>query len=34
MKFVVDGLGGDNAPNAVVEGVVEALIAFNDRSII
>lgn len=30
MKFVVDGMGGDNAPKAVVEGVVEALNEFKD----
>lgn len=25
MKFVIDGMGGDNAPHAVVEGVVQAV---------
>ncbi|WP_326514117.1 phosphate acyltransferase PlsX [Clostridium intestinale] len=30
MKFVVDGMGGDDAPKAVVEGVVEALNEFKD----
>ena len=30
MKFVIDGMGGDNAPKAVVEGVVEALKDFKD----
>lgn len=30
MKFVVDGMGGDNAPYSVIEGVCEALNEFKD----
>lgn len=33
MKIVIDGMGGDNAPMAVVEGVVEALKEYNDMEI-
>ncbi|MBL4930847.1 phosphate acyltransferase PlsX [Clostridium paridis] len=33
MKFVIDGMGGDNAPKAVVEGAVEAIKAFSDIEI-
>ena len=25
MRIAIDGMGGDNAPKAVVEGVIEAL---------
>ena len=30
MKIVIDGMGGDNAPQAVVEGTVKAINEFND----
>ena len=30
MRIAIDGMGGDNSPKAVVEGVVEALKEFND----
>lgn len=30
MKFVVDGMGGDNAPKAVIEGCIEAIKEFKD----
>ena len=30
MKFVVDGMGGDNAPKAVVEGCIQAIKEFED----
>ena len=33
MKIAIDGMGGDNAPQAVVEGVVEALKEYNDLTI-
>ncbi|GAA0069420.1 phosphate acyltransferase PlsX [Clostridium sardiniense] len=33
MKIAIDGMGGDNAPMAVVEGVVEALKEYNDIEI-
>ena len=29
MRIVVDGMGGDNAPKAVVGGVVEAIKEYN-----
>ncbi|MGL5149992.1 MAG: phosphate acyltransferase PlsX [Clostridium sp.] len=34
MKIVIDGMGGDNAPAAVVEGVVQALNEFNNIDIV
>lgn len=34
MKIVVDGFGGDNAPEAIVEGVVSAIKTYEDISII
>ena len=33
MKIAIDGMGGDNAPQSVVEGVVEALKEYNDLTI-
>ena len=30
MKIAIDGMGGDNAPQAVVEGVVQALKEYED----
>ena len=30
MKIAIDGMGGDNAPQAVVEGVVQALNEYAD----
>ena len=30
MRIAIDGMGGDNAPQAVVNGVVQALNEFND----
>lgn len=33
MKIVIDGMGGDNAPQAVVEGLVEAIKEFEDIEI-
>lgn len=33
MKIAIDGMGGDNAPQAVVEGVVEALKEYNNLTI-
>ncbi|MDD6795441.1 MAG: phosphate acyltransferase PlsX [Clostridiaceae bacterium] len=30
MKIAIDGMGGDNAPQAVVEGVIDALKEYND----
>ncbi|MDO4534715.1 MAG: phosphate acyltransferase PlsX [Clostridium perfringens] len=30
MKVAIDGMGGDNAPNAVVDGCIEALKLYND----
>ncbi|WP_297631453.1 phosphate acyltransferase PlsX [uncultured Clostridium sp.] len=30
MRIVIDGMGGDNAPGAVVEGVIEAIKEYND----
>ena len=30
MKIAIDGMGGDNAPKAVVEGVVKATEEFKD----
>ena len=29
MRIVVDGMGGDNAPKAIVSGVVEAIKEYN-----
>ena len=34
MKIVVDGFGGDNAPEAIVEGVVKALKDYSDVEIV
>ncbi|MGL4731611.1 MAG: phosphate acyltransferase PlsX [Clostridium sp.] len=34
MKFAVDGMGGDNSPSAVVEGVVMAVNEFKDIEIV
>lgn len=33
MKIAIDGMGGDNAPQAVVEGVVEALKEYNNLTV-
>jgi len=33
MKIAIDGMGGDNAPEAVVEGIVQALKEYNDVDI-
>ncbi|MEQ8155190.1 MAG: phosphate acyltransferase PlsX [Clostridiaceae bacterium] len=33
MKFVMDGMGGDNAPKAVIKGAVEALKIYSDVEI-
>lgn len=33
MKLAVDGMGGDNAPQAIVEGVLQALTDFPDVEI-
>ncbi|MEQ8198265.1 MAG: phosphate acyltransferase PlsX [Clostridiaceae bacterium] len=33
MKFVMDGMGGDNAPEAVIKGAVEALKIYSDVEI-
>lgn len=33
MKIAIDGMGGDNAPQAVVEGIVEALKEYNNINI-
>ena len=30
MRIAIDGMGGDNAPQAVVNGVIQALNEFND----
>ena len=34
MKVVVDGFGGDNAPEAIVEGVLMALDTYPDTDIV
>lgn len=34
MKIVVDGFGGDNAPEAIVEGVVKAIESYDDVEIV
>lgn len=34
MKFVIDAFGGDNAPNAVIDGCIAALNSFDDFSVI
>ena len=34
MKIVVDGFGGDNAPEAIVEGVVKAIEKYDDISVV
>ncbi|MGL4847931.1 MAG: phosphate acyltransferase PlsX [Clostridium sp.] len=33
MKIVIDGMGGDNAPGAVIDGVAEAIKLYNDIEI-
>ena len=34
MKFAIDAFGGDNAPDAVIDGCIEALAEFDDFSLI
>ena len=34
MKLAIDGMGGDNAPQSIVEGVLQALEDFNDIEIL
>ncbi len=34
MRFVVDGMGGDNSPSAVVEGAVMAVNEFSDIELV
>ena len=34
MKIAIDGMGGDNAPAAVIEGVIQALKEYNNTFII
>ncbi len=34
MKIAIDGMGGDNAPEAVVDGVIQALKEYKDIRII
>jgi phosphate acyltransferase len=33
MKLAIDAMGGDNAPQAVVEGVIKAISAFSDLEV-
>ena len=30
MRIAIDGMGGDNAPQAVINGVIQALNEYND----
>ena len=30
MRIAIDGMGGDNAPQAVIDGVLQAIKEFND----
>ena len=30
MKIAIDGMGGDNAPAAVIEGIIQALEEYKD----
>lgn len=34
MKLAIDGMGGDNAPQSIVEGALQALEDFNDIEIL
>ena len=33
MRLAIDAMGGDNAPNAIIDGVYEAIEAFEDLSV-
>ena len=34
MRIAIDGMGGDNAPQAVINGVIQALNEYNDLEFI